>query len=290
MDTKFFLRSPLWAIRPDAIETILRLDASGIEARTEAMNAAAAAASERAKGATKTAVIPIQGVLTKDGPGWYGTNYDTIQAAAERAMTDPDIKRVILQVDSPGGEVTGLPETAAMLAQLAKAKPLSAIVEGTAASAAYWLTSQARDIALTPSGEVGSVGVRMLHTDISKMLEDAGVKMTELYSGDFKTEWSPYKPLSDEAKADMQARLAASHNDFIKAVASGRAGRASLEVRRNRFGEGRMFSANDALAHGLVDKIQPVRDFYRSITETKAAPAASIKRALARVELERQRI
>jgi ClpP class serine protease len=114
--------------------------------------------------------------------------------------------------------------------------------------------------------------------------------VTELSSGDFKTEWSPYKPLSEEAKADMQTRLDATHNDFIKAIAEGRAGRASLEVRRNRFGEGRMFSANDALSHGLVDKLQSTRDFYRTIMQPKAAaPAFGFKRALARVELERKR-
>jgi signal peptide peptidase SppA len=283
MDTKpfdVFLRSPLWAIRPEAIETVLRLEPREAIATPGVLT--------DGKAPTKVAVIPIRGVLTKDGPTWYGTSYDTISSALESAATDSTVKRVVLQVDSPGGEVTGLPETAALLAHVAKTKPVSAIVEGHAASAAYWLVSQASDITLTPSGEVGSVGVRMIHTDISKMLEDRGVKMTELYSGDFKTEWSPYKPLSEDAKTDMQTRLSATHNDFIRAVAAGRAGRASIEVRRNRFGEGRMFSANDAMTHGLVDKIQSPRDFYRSIIEPKdPAPAFGIKRARARLELER---
>jgi ClpP class serine protease len=130
----------------------------------------------------------------------------------------------------------------------------------------------------------------MMHADVSKMLEDQGVTITELSSGEFKTEWSPYKPLTDEAKADMQTRLSSTHSEFVKAVAAGRAGRASVEVRRSRFGEGRMFSANDAKAHGLVDKIQSTRDFYRAVMEPKApAPAVGFKRTRARVELERQR-
>ena len=72
---------------------------------------------------------------------------------------------------------------------------------------------------ITPSGEVGSVGVRMMHLDVSKAMEDAGLKVTELYSGDFKTEWSPYKALSEEAIGDMQKRLTATHTDFLNAVA-----------------------------------------------------------------------
>jgi signal peptide peptidase SppA len=295
MDTKpfeIFTRSPLWAIRPEAIETILHLSSPWkVKDWAEGWGVAQPSVLDKGNGttATKVAVIPIRGVLTKDGPAWYGSNYDTITSALESAGSDPAVKRVVLAVDSPGGEVTGLPETAAVLAGVAKQKPVSAIVEGTSASAAYWLTSQANDVTLTPSGEVGSVGVRMMHTDLSKMLDDMGVKITELSSGDFKTEWSPYKPLSEDAKADMQTRLSATHNDFIKAVAAGRAGRASVEVRRNRFGEGRMFTANDAMTHGLVDKVQSARDFYRTIMQPAEAPAFGLKRALARVELERQR-
>ncbi len=123
----------------------------------------AAKPSVQVKGPHKIVVIPVQGVLTKDGPSWLGSSYDSIADAAEKAAADPSVKRVVLSVDSPGGEVTGLPETATVLAQVAKVKPVSSIVEGMAASAAYWLASQSSDVTLTPSGEVGSVGVRMMH-------------------------------------------------------------------------------------------------------------------------------
>ncbi len=166
--------------------------APGIDALSGATGWEAAAPSTRMVGSRgeKAAIIPVQGVLTQDGPAYYGTNYQTIADAAEKAAADPDVKRIVLAVDSPGGSVTGLPETAAVLAAVAKIKPMSAVVEGVAASAAYWLTSQASDITLTPSGEVGSVGVRMMHVDQSRALDDAGITVTELHSGDFKTEWS----------------------------------------------------------------------------------------------------
>src|SRR6185437_10353443 len=147
-------------------------------------------------------------------------------------------------------------------AAVAKVKPVSAIVEGDSASAAYWLTSQAGDVALTPSGQVGSVGVRMTHVDVSKALDAAGIKVTEIYSGNHKTEWSPYKPLADETVTHAQKELTAVHQDFLNAVTSGRGARASAEMKDGRFGEGRMFTAKEALAGGLVDKIQSTREFY----------------------------
>ena len=116
----------LWAIRPEAVPTVVRLlalDTGKIVAGPEAAAWAAAQPSMRGRGAGKVAVIPVQGVLTNDGPAYYGSNYTTIANAAEKAAADPDVQRIILSVDSPGGEVTGLPETAALLASIAKQSP-----------------------------------------------------------------------------------------------------------------------------------------------------------------------
>lgn len=271
VDLQRLFNSSLWAIQPERLALLIE------QIRTKAFDLSWSAAKPNTYGVRKhkITVIPVQGVLTKDGPAWLGSTYESIADAAEQAGSDPDVKQLILDVDSPGGEVTGLPETAAVLAQVSKIKPVSAIVGGMSASAAYWLTSQARNITATPSGEVGSVGVRMMHVDMSKMLEDAGYKITELYSGNFKTEWSPYKPLSDEAKADMQNRLTGIHSDFINAVAEGRGVRATADTKADRFGEGRMFSATDAMNKGLVDKIQPPREFYRAIIPVQEQEASA---------------
>jgi signal peptide peptidase SppA len=290
MDTRIeAVTNSLWAIRPEAVPLVLaRL--AGITAPAF-LGVAWEAAKPTTIGArgNKIAVIPVQGVLSKDGPSYYGSNYDGIASALETAAGDSEVRHIVLSVDSPGGQVTGLPETAAVVAQVAKVKPVTAMVEGTSASAAYWLTSQAGDVVLTPSGEVGSVGVRMMHVDISQMLEKAGYKVTELYSGNFKTEWSPFKPLSEEAAADMQDRLEATHADFINAVSAGRGNRVSAEATANRFGEGRMFSSDAAKANGLVDSVQASRDFYRAIMPPQeTAPAFGLPRAA--IEVARLRV
>jgi signal peptide peptidase SppA len=278
---KVLTRSPLWAIRPDYIAALL----SFVETEPE----------KQAKPHTlgtknnRVMVIPVQGVLTQND-SWFGSTYSGISDAVEKAATDPSIARAVLVVDSPGGEVTGLPETAALIASLAKTKPVSAVVEGQSASAAYWLTTQASDITIAPSAEVGSVGVRMMHVDISQALESDGIKVTEMHAGEFKTEWSPFAPLTDAAKTDMQARLDAIHKDFITAVATGRGARASADIAANRFGEGRMFDAVAALGHGLVDKVQPPREFFRAISpavDAEEAPNYGIRRA--RLDIQRKR-
>ncbi|HZP06769.1 MAG TPA: S49 family peptidase [Terracidiphilus sp.] len=272
-------RVPIWAIKEDAaVPALLGLQ------RAMHLNAGlhnglgvweAAKPRTMGTGAGKVAVVPIQGVLTMDGPSWYGSNYNTIGESVEAAAGNPEVKHIVLAVDSPGGEVTGVPETAALIAAAAKIKPVSAIVEGQSASAAYYLTSQARDIALTPSGEVGSVGVRMMHLDVSNMMDDWGVKVTELYSGDFKTEWSPYKPLSADAKEAMLPRLQEVHAGFVNAVQAGRGPRLSQYMREKRIGEGRMFSSSDALLHGMVDKLQSSRDFFRALLPPQEAVSAA---------------
>jgi signal peptide peptidase SppA len=283
--------SRLWAILP---EQLAQIESCILRGQSWASDWQAAKPSTEHRGTHKIVIIPVQGVLSKDGPAWMGTNYGTITDAAEKAAADPSVKRIVLSVDSPGGEVTGLPETAAVLAQVAKVKPVSAMIEGMAASAAYWLTSQASDVTLTPSGEVGSVGVRMMHADISKALENEGIKVTELYSGNFKTEWSPFKPLSDEAIGDMTSRLAAAHTDFLNAINSGRGSNLSTEMKNNRVGEGRMFGSEAAASHGLVDKIQTAREFYRAILPAAEAPEAPVHVGFglqrARIDIERAKL
>lgn len=297
---ELFARSPLWAILPEAAmiapeestDTVITFVSRGLSYNPESGRYEAGKPSMLNRPGGKISVVPIEGVLTKDGPAWYGSNYDGISRAVESAAADPEVKHIVLAVDSPGGEVTGLPETAAVIANAAKTKPVSAMVTGMAASAAYWLTSQARDITLTPSGEVGSVGVRMMHMDISKMMDNAGIGVTELHSGEFKTEWSPFRPLTEAAKEDMQSRLNATHAEFLKSVQAGRAGRATQDITSQRFGEGRMFSADTAKAHGLVDNVQSAREFYRAILPAaeESTPAFPMRRTEKRLQVMRARI
>ena len=269
--TELLKRPPFWAILPSAFRGLLLLNDSDRQNPAEenrrryAALAKSTAASGRSDSASRqTLLIPVMGVLTSDCD-WCGTTYGTIQSGLEKAASDPNIEQVILYVDSPGGEAMSCMETADQIYALAKDKPVTAMVSGMAASAAYWLASQARQIVLAPSGEVGSVGVRVMHADFSGMLEEAGIKITELAAGDYKTEFSPFAPLTDEAKANAQQKLGTIYSQFLDAVTRGRGMRAAASA-DGKYGNGRMLQASEAMSAGLVDKLQAPRDFFRGLT------------------------
>jgi capsid assembly protease len=134
-----------------------------VEARAAALAAAASSVSTQP---SKIALIGIYGGLTPRG-SWYGSSFSDIAAAATRAGNDPDVAGIVLDVDSPGGTVSGTMETAAAVADAASKKPCVACVNTLAASAAYWIASQASEVVMVPSGDVGSIGAMIMHQDVS---------------------------------------------------------------------------------------------------------------------------
>ena len=236
MQTQPIFRSPFFAMLESYAPQLL----AGPEARVPAR------APKLASGQ-----VGIFGVLGQND--WFAdSDYADIRASVKRALADSQARTIDLLVDSPGGSVLGLPETADVMHAANRVKPVRAFVTGIAASAAYWLASQASTITLTPSGEVGSVGVLDLHADISKALENAGVKVTAVVAGERKVERAPFVPLSEDTKAHMQAEVNRWYCDFLSAI---RRGRGTRVAPNSVFGNGRMLGSRDALTAGMVDFI-----------------------------------
>ena len=200
----------------------------------------------------KPGAVVIQGILGPASDWFSDTAYESIRQDVRRLAADPSVKTIDLFIDSPGGSVLGLPETADAIQAANRAKPVRAIVTGIAASAAYWLASQASTIHVTPSGEVGSVGVLDIHADITGALDKAGVRVTAVTAGEHKAERAPFTPLSEDTRAHMQAGVDRWYADFLSAIRRGRGARVSPS---GSYGGGRMLSAKDALQAGLVDFI-----------------------------------
>lgn len=262
------LRRPFMAIDQEALRQLIAL------AVNDALEpfALSAAANHAGRTAPKgTLVIPVEGVLTASSAFW-GTPYSELANSLDRSMS-ADVERVVLLVDSPGGSVQGLPEVAAQLAEVAKAKPVTAFVHGIAGSGAYWLAAQANRVVMTPSGSVGSIGVKATHMDLSKMLTDMGINVTEMFAGEHKTEFSPFAPLSDDSKAYMQTLLDGMHGQFMSAVKSGRAGKYPAEFEASQFGGGRMFMGPEAKANGMVDELQSAPAFWKALMPEGTDPA-----------------
>ena len=208
-------------------------------------------------GETNIRVIPLVGAIANRAQS-MGTGATEFGAAVEDAGLDPRVDGIVLDVDSPGGTVTGVPEAAEAVFGVRGKKPIIASVNGIMASAGYWIGAAADEVISTRSSEVGSIGVFALHEDWSKWLEDEGVIVTEIAAGKYKTEGAPWKPLDAEADDFLRTRVAEVYGWFVKDVARFR-GATAANVRAG-YGEGRVLGAKQAKAAGLIDRIGSLDD------------------------------
>ena len=129
---------------------------------------------------------------------------------------------MVLSIDSPGGVVDGCAQLAEKIRAARGAKPIHACINDVGASAAYLIASAADKISATKTARIGSIGVRAMHIDMSKALSDAGYTVTEIFAGDHKIDGTPYAPLSDAARAAIQASIDYYHGLFASTVAANR--------------------------------------------------------------------
>lgn len=252
----------LWAIDPDKLDQIVaflalqaggeKLSAAEIEAR---ITRQAERDVQRRDGAV--AILPLRGVIANrmnmmsEISG--GTSSEMFGRQFDGAMADDGVKAVIIDVESPGGVVTGTDELSSKIFAARGSKPIIAHVNGYAASAAYWIASAADEIVLTSSSEVGSIGIVGVHDDVSAALERMGVRKTIISAGKYKVEGNPFGPLSDEAREHRQSVADSYYDDFVRAIARNRG--ASLSAVRDGFGQGRMVRADAAIAEGMADRV-----------------------------------
>jgi len=278
----------IWAIEQRklaAIVAFLAAKADGVTFTAEEIAARIGPARERAVAEREgsVAIIPVRGVIANRmnmmGAISGGTSSEGLSHAISAALTDPAVKAIVLDVDSPGGAVMGADELSAQIFAARGRKPIVAQVDGSAASAAYWIASAAEEVVVTPSGQVGSIGVLAAHDDLSTAVEKAGLRKTVVSAGKYKNEGSPFEPLSEEARAYLQARVDAAYAAFVERVAANRG--VSAGAVRNGFGEGRMVDAKLALREGMVDRIATMSETLARFGASPARVDAAGRRAFA---------
>jgi signal peptide peptidase SppA len=203
------------------------------------------------------AVIEVSGVLVHRG-AWIGqssgqTSYEGIAAQLAAAASDPAVRGIALEIDSFGGEVAGVFDLADAIRAARSAKPVWAFVAEHAFSAGYALASQADRIILPRTGAVGSIGVVVMHADLSGQLSDTGVTVTLIHSGAHKVDGNPYAPLPDPVRARIQGEIDAIRSLFAETVAAGR-GR-SLTAEAALATEAECLRGAEAVAAGLADEV-----------------------------------
>lgn len=231
-----------------------------------------------------TALVSTIGPMMKDPGIWsyFGVaSTSATRAALLSAGADADIETIVWRVDTPGGSVDGLAETADAVAQVARVKPVIVQVDGIAASAGLYVTAPATEIRAGRMDLIGSIGTRMTLYDYSKAFEDAGIRAIPIDTGEFKSAGEIGTEITDEQIADFKRIVDGYFADF-KAMLM--AGRGLDQQQFEAVSDGRVWLTSDALKLGLVDKVATLE---QTLAELDAgARGRSTSSAHARLKLQ----
>lgn len=202
------------------------------------------------------AIIPVHGALLNRFSGSWGfaTGYQFIRRQMNAALEDDDVSLIVFDLDSPGGETAGCMELADEIRASREIKPSIAVVDSLSASAGYAIASAATRMVATPSSKIGSIGVYIMHVDVSGALGQAGIEITyvEAPKGGMKTAGTQFRKLDKKAEQYLQAFVDASYDEFVALIVANR----DMDDAAVRETEGRVFRSDEALALGLIDAVK----------------------------------
>ena len=228
----------------------------------------------------KVAVIPIHGTLVRRTSGIEAesglASYTGLAAQLDAALASPEIAAILLDIDSPGGESGGVFDLADRIRAASEVKPVWAVANDMAFSAAYALASAATRVFVARTGGVGSIGVIAMHVDQSVKDAQDGVRYTAVFAGERKNDLNPHEPISNEAHVVLKAEVDRIYDLFVETVARHR----GLDADTVRATEAGLFFGPDAVATGLADAVGSLDDALTQLTQslsplpTQVAPAS----------------
>ena len=201
------------------------------------------------------AIIPIHGLLTKRrelfSSIFDSTSYEEIAETLYEALDNPKVERILLDIDSPGGEVSGLFDLVDFIFNSRNQKPIYSVANDYACSAAYAIASATEKIFVTRTSCVGNIGVIATHLDVSEADKKDGIKFTTVYAGDKKNDLSPHEPLSENAIKDLQAEVDRLYDIFVATVSRNR----YLSESKIRETQAATYFGQNAVIVGLADEL-----------------------------------
>jgi len=257
---------------PERVEELFTIAARENDVSPETLEAYRARfvpSAERLTVRGETAIIPVIGPMFRraniftDISG--ATSYDMVRRDLQKALDDPSFKSIILNIDSPGGEVNGVSELADAIFAARSRKPIIAYIGGTGASGAYWIASAASEIVIDTTALLGSIGVALEVTDTTARDESRGVRRVE-----FISRRAPGKRPnmdSEDGRARIQRVVDDLGDIFVSAVARNRG--VSETTVDEKFGQGDMLPGAKAVAAGMADRLG---SFEGLISELSTAP------------------
>jgi capsid assembly protease len=263
------MRSPssgtIWLLSEDGFNDVrerLRWIKSDPAAARQAIQAPSPKAVSNAKTGgqgAQVAILHLWGLLeyspTMLGAFMGSTDLRKFACELDAAVWATGISSIVIHCDSCGGSAEGVEELGDSILAARARKPVVAVIDPMAASACYWLASQASEITMTPSGMTGSIGCYCLHADESAALADAGITVTIIKKPPGKAAGNPYEPLSDMAREHLTDVVDKTYGKFVSAVADGRGVTPATVL--SKYGGGMSVLAEDAKRRGMVDRVEP---------------------------------
>ena len=238
-------------------------------------------------------ILPIRGQITKRASSFGGTSSIETRRILRNASLDESVTGVMLMIDSPGGTAAGTFELAEEVRRFAEVKPIKAHIEDLGASAAYWIASQTQSISINQLGEAGSIGTIAILIDSSQAMENSGLKVHVISTGEFKSAGAPGTEVTDRQLALFQEQVEDFNQHFLEGVSQGRGIKGAALV---NVATGRVWIAEKAQALGLVDEVMSFEDAIAKFSEElKPEPAivgglnSSIRMAEIELELSQPR-
>ena len=217
------------------------------------------------------AVIPVVGTLVKRSMGIEAASglmsYGEIEARLDAALADPQVAGILLDMDSPGGEASGVFELAERIRAASQIKPVWAHANDAAYSAAFAIAAACQRLTLSQTAGVGSIGVIALHVDQSVKDAKDGLHYTAVFAGSHKNDFSPHEPLSPQATTTLQSEVDRLYDIFVNQVGQMR----GLDPDAVRATEAGVFYGEQAVAVGLADAVMPLEQVMTEFTDALAA-------------------
>jgi len=195
-------------------------------------------------------IVEAKGTIGEAAPA--GIDSDKIVKLLKKYEKDDDIKAIVLRVDSPGGAVAPSQEIHDAVKRIKARKKVVVSMGGMAASGGYYISAPADRIFAEPGTLTGSIGVIFLHFNVRGLLEWAKVEETTLKSGKYKDTLSPFRPIQETDREEIQSISDDVYSQFVQAVAQGRG---MPEARVREIAEGRIYTGKRAKELKLVDEL-----------------------------------
>ncbi len=222
------------------------------------------------------AVIPVFGTLVKRAGAIEAasglTSYGHLEDRIMDAATDPAVRAVLLDIDSPGGEAAGVFDLSDLVFEARSLKPVWAVADEEAFSGAYAIASAAERLFVPRTGGLGSIGVVAVHVDRSARDAMEGFRTTTVYAGARKNDFNPHETLKDGARRTLQAEVDRVYALFVDTVARNR----GLTADAVRATEARLFFGEDAVAAGLADEVGTMRSAFAALATVLSTPRSIV--------------